>query len=303
MLEDLPLASRSFSLLHDLAGTMAQVSLSYESGLVRSFDDVAVLPESGDNCAICRTATPGGTVIRMGDAPPFVLNHTILEGHRFAVRHISPGDKLLSWGLVFGEATASIEPGHYLANSRVLAALRARGLTDLPASPNFDDLIVPHTIDEAAFVPSPILPLLPGVESETFPGFARSDGRGIGTRNYIIAIGVSSLAAGYAKALENRVRELQLLGSAAPVPAEGAAAAAAAASEAGAAAYAGSAFPHIDGVVAVCHTEGGGSRAERPHNFDLVCRTLGGFATNPNVGAALFVDYGSQVCAKGDVCV
>jgi hypothetical protein len=279
----------------------AMASLSYEDGAVSkvplAFDEVAVLPEDGDNCAICRRVVPGGTVIRMGDVPPFTLNHTILEGHRFAVKSIAPGDKLLSWGLVFGEATAPIAPGQYLANARVLAALRARGLTDLPAAPNFDDLIVPHTIDDASFKPSPILPLLPGVETETFLGYSRPGGRGIGTRNFVIAIGVSSLAAGYVKALEAAVRQRGLLGRAAPVPAEGAAEAAAAASAAGAAPYVESAYPHIDGVVAVPHTEGGGQRSERPHNFELVCRTLSGFIVHPNVGAALICDYGSQVRA------
>ncbi len=34
----------------------------------------------------------------------FKLVHTVLEGHRVAIRPIKKGDKLLSWGLGFGIA-------------------------------------------------------------------------------------------------------------------------------------------------------------------------------------------------------
>ena len=48
----------------------------------------------------------------------------------------------------------------------------------------------------------------------------------------------------------------------------------------------------FDGVVAVAHTEGGGTGS--PNNRDLLLRTLAGFAVHPNVGALLAVDYGSE---------
>lgn len=172
-------------------------TLGYEPAasarVVREFSEVAVLPEAGDNAAICRVVVPAGTILRVSPTEEYALNHTILEGHRFAVRHIAVGEPLLSWGLTFGEATKPLAPGQYLANQRVLSALRARGLTDLPAEPNFDDLIVPHTLDEESFAPAPQLPLLIDEAATTFPGFARGE-RGIGTRNYIIVVGVSSLA-------------------------------------------------------------------------------------------------------------
>ncbi len=52
------------------------------------------------------------------------------------------------------------------------------------------------------------------------------------------------------------------------------------------------AFPNIDGIVAIAHTEGGGT--ERPNNLDLLLRTLAGYIVNPNVGALLAVDYGTE---------
>lgn len=234
---------------------------------VRDFSDVAVLPEEGDNCAICRAVTPAGTVIRAPGKPDIVLDHTILEGHRFAITSIQPGEKLLSWGLTFGIALRAMSPGNYLANERVIKALRARGLTDLPETPNFEDIIVPHLIDEAAFQPAEQVPLVLDVDSKTWMGYKRHESRGVGTRNYIILVCATSLGSGYVKALEARVKELSLAAG----------------------------LANIDGVVAVAHTEGGGPRdGPKPHNFDLVCRTLTSFMVHPNVAAALVVDYGSD---------
>jgi altronate dehydratase len=240
------------------------------------FGSVAVLPEAGDNCAIARTVVPGGTSILLPadlGGSVLTLDHTILEGHRFAVVPVAPGDKVRSWGLVFGEATRALAPGNYLANDRVLNALRGRHITDLPAESNFVDLIVPHTIDEAAFAPAPQVPAVTDAERATFMGFPRDRSRGIGTRNYIILVGTTSLTAAYVKALEARVKV------AIPDLA--------------------TAFPNVDGVVAVAHTEGGGDG--KPHNFDLLCATLTSFMVHSNVAAALVVDYGSEAVTCADL--
>ena len=266
----------------------AKVALSYEgpsaavlnaaaggsgaAGAVRSLLDFAIVPEDGDNCAIARAVTPKGTRFTLPGAPDVVyeLSNTTLEGHRFAIRAVAPGEHLLSWRLTFARALTPLAPGQYLANWRVLAALRARGITDLPAEPNMEDLIVPHDLAEADFVPHEQVPAAAAPDS--FQGFARPGGRGVGTRNYVILVATTSFTAGYVKALEGRVKAAGLLAGA-PAP-----------------------FPTVDGVVAVAHTEGSGNREEgyRPHNFDLLCTTLNAFVVHPNVGAALVVDYGSN---------
>ena len=248
-----------------MASPSKKRELGYESAPPVPFASGAVLPEPADNCGIAKVVIPGGTRVAMPGRAPFVIQHTTLEGHRFAVARIEPGEHVLSWGLSFGVATSRLEPGHYLANVRLLASLRGRGITDLPASPNFNDLIKPHVIDESSFVPCPQTPLLEGAEAARWPGYSRPGGRGAGTRNYIILVGTTSLAAGYVKALEARFRE----GGWA------------------------SKYPSIDGVVAVAHTEGGGVRGVKPHNFDLLCTTLAAFMVHPNVAAALAVDYGA----------
>jgi hypothetical protein len=123
---------------------------------------------------------------------------------------IAAGEQVLSWGLPFGVATRPLYPGNYLANDRGLKALRGRNppITDLPATANFEDLIMPHKLDEDAFVPSEQVPL--EAEPGTFQGFPRSGGRGVGTRNYIILIGSTSVTAGYVKALEARIKSARM---------------------------------------------------------------------------------------------
>jgi hypothetical protein len=246
----------------------AVLSVGAADGRVRDLGEFAIIPEAGDNCAIARAVTPKGTLVRLSAADaPFALSHTVLEGHRFAVRHMPVRTRLLSWGLTFGEAVAPIAPGDYIANARVLAALRARGLTDLPAAHNFDDLILPHEVDEATFAPAPQVPLLS--DGRTFAGLARAGGRGVGTRNYVIVVGTTAATAGFAKAVEKVARAQALLG----------------------------AFAHVDGVVAVAHTEGAGFSREagtRPNNHALLLDTLAAFLVHPNVAAALVVDYGSD---------
>jgi altronate dehydratase len=50
-------------------------------------------------------------------------------------------------------------------------------------------------------------------------------------------------------------------------------------------------YPNIDGIVAVAHTEG---EHPNPNNREILLRTLAGFMINPNVGAVLAVDYGTE---------
>lgn len=220
---------------------------------------VARLPLPGDNVAITTQRLDAGAVIHDQDQT-YVLSHTLLEGHRFAVKPIGRGEALLSWELPFGYATRAIQPGEYVCNVGMLEALGGRNIDfALPASPNFADHIEPYTLDESAFVPAE--PNLRYPETRTFLGFRRAGGRGVGTRNFIVLLGASSRTGSYVKQLEGRVRALARD------------------------------YPNVDGIVAVAHTEGG---SERPNNLDLVLRTLAGFMVNPNVGAVLAVDYGVE---------
>ena len=225
---------------------------------VLAFEDAGRLPAPGDNVAIAVRRLDAGTRVRLG-AGQVTLSHTILEGHRFAVEPIAVGDVLLSWGLPFGVARSAISPGEYVTNPGMLEALGGRSIDfELPAEPNFEDRVVPYQLDENTF--SPAAPMPRRKEIPTFRGFDRGS-RGVGTRNHIVVLGTTSRTAAFARQLAQRCSDLPT-------------------------------SDHFDGVVAVAHTEGGGERT--PNNRELLLRTLAGFVTHPNVGAALAVDYGSE---------
>jgi altronate dehydratase len=225
------------------------------------------LPVPGDNVAIAGRRLEAGTAITHG-GQTFRLTHTVMEGHRFAAQPISAGEKLLSWALPFGKALRAIAPGEYICNRGMLDALAHRGLDfALPAEPNFEDYLQRHQLDERAFTPGKQVPLADA--PRTFMGFRRGPGRGVGTRNAVVVLGTTSLTASYARTLADRFKD---------VPGR---------------------FPNIDGVVAVTHTEGGGSQT--PNNLDFVLRTLAGMMVNSNVGAVLAVDYGTEVITNAKV--
>src|SRR5258706_3755916 len=96
-----------------------------QSDSVLLFDKVARLPEPGDNVAIACQPLPSGTRIQLADGI-VALPHTVLEGHRFAVRRIAPGQPLLTWGLPFGVAVREIARGDYICNEKILSSLAAR---------------------------------------------------------------------------------------------------------------------------------------------------------------------------------
>ncbi len=223
------------------------------------FAQVARLPRPGDNVAVAVQTLSAGTRIQL-HGRILTLDHTVLEGHRFAVAPIPAGAALLSWGLPFGRALRPIAPGEYVRNAAVLEALAVRDLdVDLPSDANFADYRLPYTLDPAAFRPGVQVP--PHPDARTFLGYRRPGGRGVGTRNMVVLLGTSSRTGGFVRQLEARLRGLA------------------------------DAWPNIDGIVAVAHTEGG---HHHPNNLELVLRTLAGFMVHPNVAAVLAVDYGVE---------
>ena len=226
----------------------------------RKLESVARLPALDDNVAIATQMLEGGTHIRYNGAE-FQLSHTILEGHRFALQSISEGAPLLSWELPFGYATRSIAPGDYVCNQKMIDSLSIRNLPfELPETPNFSDKMAPYVLDEAAFRPGKRAPL--HTNARDFFGYQRPGNRGVGTRNYIVVMGTTARTSGFARRLaETCSRHAE-------------------------------AYPNVDGIVAVTHTEGG--EGKTPNNIDMLLRTLAGFTVHPNIGAMLLVDYGTE---------
>jgi hypothetical protein len=225
-----------------------------------SLHEVGRLPAPGDNVAIAVRPLDAGAVIVL-DGVPRTLAHTILEGHRFAVRALAPGEALLSWGLPFGHALTPIAAGDYVCNASMLESLAVRRLPfALPARANFTDHLEPFELVDAAFKPGPVVE--PAAVARTFAGYRRPGTRGVGTRNVVVILGTTSRTASFARQLAARLQAMARV------------------------------FPALDGIVAIAHTEGGGP--EEPNNATEVLRALAGFMVHPNVGAVLAVDYGVE---------
>ncbi|HET7269894.1 MAG TPA: UxaA family hydrolase [Rubrobacter sp.] len=256
---------------------------------VWDFQEIGRLPAPGDNVAMATRRLEAGTRVSY-EGSEFTVGHTVLEGHRFAVESVAEGQDLLSWGLRFGRAIRVIAPGDYACNEKILRVLRERfraspqrfeedpeGTSDqgggrvpggyrtggmmLPEEPNFRDAeLEPYILDEQSFWPGEQVPLHD--ELRTFMGYRRGADRGVGTRNYVVVMGVTSRLTGFVRALE-----LEMNGVA-------------------------DAYENVDGIVCVAHTEGGEERT--PNNLELLLRTLSGFMVNPNVGAVLVLDHGGD---------
>jgi hypothetical protein len=198
------------------------------SAVPLAFDTVAQLPAPLDNAAIAKEDLEAGQLISHASTT-IRLSARVLEGHRFAVAPIALGELITSWGEPFGKALRPIAPGEWLRNAKVIAALLPRGL-EPGFTPNFADYVKPAALSEASFVPGPPVPL--HRLDATFDGFVRAPAsRGVGTRNYLVILPLSSRSNAFARALERRV---------APAARE---------------------EPHggLDGAVALPHTEDGGS--------------------------------------------
>ena len=229
------------------------------------FHQVARVPAPADNVAIATRRLEAGTVVADG-VRALHLPHTILEGHRFVRAPIPQGGRLTSWGLPFGIAMRSLGPGEYVCNEKILSALAQRGIDfELPAAANFTDAIETYELSEASFTPG--RQVAPADSGATFDGFRRPGGRGVGTRNFVVVLATTSRTNGFVRQVAER--------TAAWAPAG------------------------VDGVVAVTHTEGGGTG--RPNNLDHVLRVLAGFMVHPNVGAVLAADDGAGAYTAADV--
>lgn len=247
---------------------------------VFSLEQVAVLPEPGDNVAIARMPIAKGTKIQLGEDDIVSTSHALLEGHRFAIKPVKLGDQLLSWGLMFGICIKDISPGQTVANWRMLESLAGRGVADLPEHPNFDDKIVRYDLPKTAFSPAQQVVLKAPEQRGHFEGFHRPGPIGTGTRNCIIIIGTTSHTAGYVKRLADKYSWVQ-------------AEKARDSRGSGKSKIGQPKLSNVDCVVCIDHTEAGGS--SQPSNFQLLLNTLSGFVCHSNVGAALVVDYGNEV--------
>ena len=172
-----------------------------------AFDVAASLPAADDNVAIAINPMAKGTVLDRGpDAAAVRLQNGVLEGHRFALFPLKAGELITSWGQPFGLALLPIATGEWIRNIKTLKELQRRQDPEALACqhPNFEDYIKPCAISKEAFAAGGPVPL--SSPDESFDGFLRPAGRGVGTRNYGAVMCVSSRTNAFARALERRLR-------------------------------------------------------------------------------------------------
>eukprot|EP00466_Bigelowiella_natans_P014570 jgi/Bigna1/67335/fgenesh1_pg.3_\ len=253
------------------------------------FDRVAMFPEQGDNCAIATSEIRQGTVLlRKGGggegegAEPqslrrIVIKTKILVGHRFAVKWLPFGTEILSWGLPFGKITAKdgVQAGEYLCNKRMLVSLTNWGITDIPKTPNFEDVVASYELKDAKITEQVALVDKNNGGGGFFMGYPRKGGRkGLyGTRNYIVVMAATALSSPFVNALQGHFWEEDR-------------------SKIGAQ---GSDTMDHPMVVAVAHTESAGR-----NNHDILVRTLAAFCCHQNVAKCLIIDKGKMDTLRGE---
>ncbi len=118
-----------------------------------------------------------------------------------------------------------------------------------------------YAFAEAALPPD----LLPEAERATFEGYRRPDGK-VGTRNYVGILTSVNCSATAARMIAREVERSGLLDD----------------------------YPEIDGVIPLTH--GTGCAIDTKGDaYDVLKRTLWGYATNPNMGGVLMVGLGCEV--------
>lgn len=252
----------------DTTSTTSTTSKPSQPKVPVPFRSIALFPAVGDNCAVLTNKTDAGTLVELpaegaSEKIIFSLSHTVLEGHRIcAVKEgIKKGEFLLSWGLPFGIALRDISLGEYVSNASLLSSIRERNLDfQLPDEPNFEDRLESVELDFATFKPGKPIEVIADSKL-TFKGYKRSGGRGVGTRNFIVVLGLTSRTSSFARVLEQTLKTKVKL----------------------------SQYPNIDGIVSVTHTEGG-TKHTPLNNIAFVLRALCGWAVHPNIGAMLVVD-------------
>ena len=89
----------------------------------------AIILNPEDNVAVAlRDMEAGATVeLKIGERRLLItLEQSVSFGHKFSLRHIGPGDSVIKYGEVIGEATVAIEPGQHV-HLHNLASRRGRG--------------------------------------------------------------------------------------------------------------------------------------------------------------------------------
>lgn len=144
-----------------------------------------------DNVAVALRTLEAGRVIRIeGEDGGIVLRGEIPQGHKFALRRIESGEKVIKYGAPIGSARCRIEPGEWIHTHNLKTGLG-------------DTLEYAYEPKRAGKEGAESVSSLP----RTFLGYKRPDGR-VGVRNEIWIIPTVGCVNNVASAIEKRTQEL-----------------------------------------------------------------------------------------------
>jgi altronate dehydratase len=189
-------------------------------------------------------------------------------------RPLAAGARLIADDGVSLRLAATIPAGHKLAVRRVVAGAPVRrygqiiGFATRDIAPG--DHVHTHNLgmgeferDYAIGADARPVEFVPEAGRRTFMGYARPDGR-VGTRNVIAVIASVNCSAHTVREIARHFTPERL-----------------------------AAYPGVEGVIALAHSLGCGSRLGG-EGYRLLQRTLAGFADHPNVAGCVFVGLGCE---------
>src|SRR5262245_11115878 len=190
-----------------------------------------------------------------------------------AKREISAGATLDDDGARI-EARQDIRPGHKIARRRVAAGDAVRRYGQVIGFATADiavgDHVHTHNLAvgdlqqdyEFCTVVRPV-DHYPPERMRYFDGYRREDGR-VGTRNYVVIISGVNCSASVSQFVKDRFRSIEQT------------------------------FPHVDGVLAITHKSGCGTKLFG-EDHQALQRVLAGYAKHPNVAAYILIGLGCEV--------
>ena len=86
-----------------------------------------------DNVAVALQPLAKGTVIKL-DNSTLTLTEEIMQGHKFALKSLKPGDSIIKYGNPVGHATAEISAGSWIHTHNLKTGLGDLHITKLSQS-------------------------------------------------------------------------------------------------------------------------------------------------------------------------
>lgn len=195
---------------------------------------------SEDNVAVALRTLKAGEMIDDIDSLSVCASERIMKGHKIALCDVPAGGRIVKYAQLIGIAHVDIRAGDHIHTHNLS-----------------------YTSNDATLAPRQGLSPAAIACTDTFEGFARSDGQ-VGTRNFIAVLSSVNCSATVAHRIADHFDEHTL-----------------------------QAFEQVDGVAAFTHGTGCGMDAAG-EGFANLQRVLSGYARHPNVGGVLIVGLGCE---------